>query len=769
MFILGRYGSRSVALALGFLALMFADAGIARPGDTETWTEDGTWAFNPAQRLEGGMLDLRYLNEQTAGLHGFVRLSEDGDGFVRGDDVPIRFWGVAPHVGPRVSDEDLARHARFLARVGVNMVRVGGASSGLMPQEEGAAITDVNEDFLDTVWRTVAAMKKEGIYTRISPFWDHGSVKYIDPDWGIEGYSSGDSVNGLLFFEPTLQKGYRAWMRRLMTEPNPYTGIPLKDDPAVAIVQIVSEDSLLFWWFDRIKGGPRRELETRFAGFARERYGGIDEALAAWGSARVEGDAPEQGRLGLYPMYELTQWPPRRDVRRLRDQTEFMARLERGFYVDMRSYLTGDLGVRQLISPSNFHSADPVRLDGAQRWAWTAGDVIELNDFFGGVFRGQHSSWRIQPGQFFTRRSAVRTPDLPAACKQVAGHPFIVSSTNWVPPNLYTTEGPVMTGAYAAMSGVDGLMWFAAQAPAYDLDPYFRSTKVQGSHPMKRWSISHPGFISQFPAAALIYRQGLVEPAATVVHERRSLDELFERNPPLLTDSPGYDPAEHADEAAAAKRQLMEKVSPEAYLVGRVEVEYDEEPAGSRVVELDPYVDQAAGRVRAMNGQLILNRKRGVLRIDSARAQGVVGFLSGAGGNFELSDVTIASGNEYAVVVAVALDEAPLASSRRILVQFGTTARPTGWEVRPATREIKGESVEGHEILSTGEMPWRVRNADVQLTVRNPTLTRATLLDEMGFAVEHVPLEVGADGVRLNLPPNTLYALLSGPEARQRR
>ncbi len=120
--------------------------------------------------------------------------------------------------GAKVSDEDLARHARFLARLGVNMVRVGGATSGLMPQKEGSAITDVNEQFLDDVWRTVAAMKKEGIYVRVSPFWDHGSVKYINPDWGIEGYSSGDTVNGLLFFEPTLQRGYKAWMKHLLTD-----------------------------------------------------------------------------------------------------------------------------------------------------------------------------------------------------------------------------------------------------------------------------------------------------------------------------------------------------------------------------------------------------------------------------------------------------------------------------------------------------------------------------------------------------------------------
>ena len=47
---------------------------------------------------------------------------------------------------------------------------------------------------------------------------------------------------------------YKSWLRRLYTEPNPYTGIPLKDDPAVAIIQIQNEDSLLFYTEQQIRG-----------------------------------------------------------------------------------------------------------------------------------------------------------------------------------------------------------------------------------------------------------------------------------------------------------------------------------------------------------------------------------------------------------------------------------------------------------------------------------------------------------------------------------
>ncbi len=736
-------------------AQQFADDGV------ETWTEQGAFAFEPTDQVAGGPLDLRPLNEDEAGQHGFVRRSDAGDGFVRGDGEPIRFWGVGVHAGPRVSDAELARHARFLAKIGVNMVRIGGASPGLIPQAEGAAITDVNREFVDQIWRTVAAMKQEGIYVRIGPFWDHGSVKYINADWGIEGYQSGDRLNPLLFFDPTLQKGYRAWMKYLLTEPNPYTGIPLKDDPALALFQIVSEDSMLFWWTNDIKGGPLKHLQSLFGEFAKDKYGSIDAALDAWDGATVEGDAPDAGRLGFYNLHHLVEWPAPGNPQRVDDQTEFLGRLERDFYVEMTRYLREELGAKQVIGPSNFHSADDARLDDLQRWTWTACDVIELNDFFGVTTQGRHAFWRINAGHFFTRRSAVHDPAIPPAKKQVAGMPFIISSTNWTPPNLYRAEGPIINAAYGAMNGMDGFLHLGASAPTYNTSPYMTWTTIQGSHPMFRWTCSEPGFLSQFPAAALIFRQGLIDPAETVVHEQRSLAELFDRRPPLLTDELGYDPAAHAGQALPVKQPLMRKADPRALLVGRVEAAYDADPAGSRVTDVAPYIDQRTGAIRTTHGQLEMNPKRGLLTLNAPRAQGVVGFLAEAGGSFATADLTIRSGNRYAVVLAVSMDGRPLSESGRVLVQYGSTARPTGWSVQPATRKVKGEDTPGVELLDTGRMPWRMSEADVTLTLRNPNLTQARKLDPMGHDAGDVALEQANGAVTLALPADAVYTILS--------
>ena len=64
------------------------------------------------------------MNEPIAGQNGFIRLSPAEERFVRGDGVPVRFWAVN-FTFRDFSLKDVAHAARFLAKGGVNMVRLG--------------------------------------------------------------------------------------------------------------------------------------------------------------------------------------------------------------------------------------------------------------------------------------------------------------------------------------------------------------------------------------------------------------------------------------------------------------------------------------------------------------------------------------------------------------------------------------------------------------------------------------------------------------------
>ena len=94
-------------------------------------------------------------------------------------------------------------------------------------------------------------------------------------------------------------------------------------------------------------------------------------------------------------------------------------------------------------------------------------------------------------------------------------------------------------------------------------------------------------------------------------------------------------------------------------------------------------------RVGSITGEVMLDYGRGLCGLNAPRAQGAAGFLDRVG-TIDFDDVTITSRDPYAAVLAVSLDDRPLASSRSVLVQVGTVARPTGWATRPATFEADG-------------------------------------------------------------------------------
>ena len=292
--------------AFVFTTEPFLPSGTQKPGQGGRLSKaSGTWPFQPERDTfrPDALFDLRGLNEKVAGQSGFVRLAADGESFVLGDGSPVRFWGVTTYVQRDRSLDDLAHHARFLAKRGVNMVRLHGH---LEPKDKNSRLTDVDDKTIDEAWKLVAAMKKEGIYVTLSPYWS-ANVKHVPAQWGLDGWPENESPFGLLFFNPTLQAAYKSWLKALLTRPNPHTGIPLAQDPAVAIIQLQNEDSLLFWTAQNIKGKQAELLGRQFGDWLKTKYGSLAAAFKRWGNDVVPEDKPAQGVVGLLLVWEWTQ------------------------------------------------------------------------------------------------------------------------------------------------------------------------------------------------------------------------------------------------------------------------------------------------------------------------------------------------------------------------------------------------------------------------------------------------------------------------------
>jgi len=730
----------------------------------QTWGGPDTWAFapKPDDFRTDALLDLRYLNEKTAGESGFVSVDADGN-FLLGNRKLERFWAVNTNVGRektfvqsplgRQTAPDLARHAHFLAKRGVNMVRFHGQLSPNLGKNPDAKFSDINEDERDWGWRLVAAMKKEGIYTTLSPYW-MVPMKF-SKNWNLPG-GANQSAASLVFFDPTLKAAYKSWLKALLTEQNPYTGVALAQDPALAIIELQNEDSMLFWNINDVKGEQKVNLERLFAKWAKSKYGSAQKVSQAWAGQALHDDDRAGAAYDFYNIWDATQ--PQSGTKQIRvgDQIQFLTETMRGFNKEMTEYLHHDLGCKQLVNAGNWRTADPIRLNDSERYSYTTTEVDAVNKYYDGVHKGPNSGWAIMNGDQFTSPSVLLDPKpLPTNLKQTMGRPIIITESSWVMPMAYDTEGPFMISAYQSLTGVNAYYWFATSD-----DEWSQPMSANGYMPSdQKWLMGNPDMLGTFPAAALMYRSGYIEKGSPAVVEERALTDLWARKTPIISEEASFDPNRDAGDIAATS-SVQHGVNPLAFLVGPVEVEYGGDPAKSKVVDLSKYIDSSTMTVNSITGQLALNFEKGFCTLDAPCAQGVAAFFR-AKPMIRTSDVTFLSQNEYGSAIVVSLDGLPIKESKKILVQYGTRSRPTGWEDQATTISLDGgKKVEGFQVVNFGKAPWQVQKAKLDVIVRNATLRKATLLDMNGNAVGNLPVERIPGGIRFKFPDSAMYVIV---------
>jgi hypothetical protein len=337
---------------------------------------------------------------------------------------------------------------------------------------------------------------------------------------------------------------------------------------------------------------------------------------------------------------------------------------------------------------------------------------------------------------------------------------MIITESGWNLPHKYQSEGPALVAAYQSLSGFDAFYWFNVSSKDYMEFPYFEFTKDSaGRYAMNRWTCSTPGGLSQFPVFALIYRMGYLREGETLVFEHRSMEDLWNREIPLISEEVSFDPNRDQIEGIVT-RASDGGLSPLTFLAGPVKVSYGGDPGNNFVSgKLDKLIDPDKGRVKSVTGEIELNYRDGLLTFSAEKAVCVSGFVNSQG-SFNLGDVTVKSENDYITVGVSSLDDAKLSESKRILIQTGTIYRPTGWKEEEASFVLGGDSVLGYRILDTGKMPWLADPTLLSVSVANPGIMRAYMLDPAGYIVKEIPVKRFKERIKLHLPPESLYVVL---------
>ena len=705
----------------------FIPRGKMKPGERYNRAPDGYFPFEPdPDPFKESPIDLRSLNEKSAGANGWIQ--SKGDEFIHsGNGQTVRFWAQNTGNDALLLDNgSLALFARSMAKQGVNLIRLHGPTWGSDWKQGDVA-------HAKSVQRFVAAMKKDGIYTCLSiyfPLW-------FQPQGAqLAGYNGQKNAFASLYFNPEFQKSYRNWWTTLLTTPDA-SGKTLQNDPAVAMLEMVNEDSYFFWTFtpyENIPGEQMAILEKQFGDWLTKKYGSIDKALTTWGGDKKRGDEPAAGRAGFRPLWEMANVKDARS----RDTVAFLTESQRKFYDGTMAFLRSDLKYRGLVYGSNWMTADARVLGPLDKWTNAGADFMDRHGYFDQGHEGEGSSYSIRKGHTFSDSSALTFPgnnfSLPIFDIRYDNKPSTITEINWTTPNRWRADLPLISAAYGLLQGSDALFFFASAAPSWETSN-------------GKFALRTPVIAGQYPATAFLYRMGLVKAGPVAVEANLSLRKLLNLEGAPVTAPQNLDQLRAADVPGQPKKvEPLGGIDPLTFLVGKVAVNFTQDEKPSSTMNLGRYIDRSTKIVKSATGELSWDYGRGLVTVNAPMAQGLTGFLNKS--KLSTADVEADVPLEYGSIVIVSLDGKPIRESGKILLQV-----------------MSQESVYGFQTSGTGKLtitdlgsaPMVVKKLRGTVSLKRPD---AGSLKVTAFDLNGYPAQKLGNASKIELLENAFYYMI---------
>ncbi len=620
--------------------------------------------------------DVSFLHDAPAGKDGYIRIQ--GGHLVQPNGQRIRFWGVHLTDWSRGSvelppKEDTPMWAATLARFGVNIVRLHFLD---LPAPRGIVDSSKNDSRsfdaqqLDRLDFLVAELKKRGIYMDLNL---NVGRSYKEGD-GVAGYNQIQWGKGMTLFDMRLIELEKEYAKNLLTHVNPYTGTEYRNEPAIAIVEILNENGIGIGFTSRVPFYDE-ELTDQYNAWLKQRYSAeqLQEIRAAPG---VAADAP-------IPRLKGNEAASAPKVRYNAEMAFFMD-LENRFYQDMSGYLRG-LGVRQPIIGTADHGHS-----GPSYSMLTSLSKLDVLD--GHIYWNEYVGVLNQPMVNDPLHSTV----VQLSRTAFAGKPYTVSETNHPFPNEYASEGIPILAAYAGFQDWDMIIQYTFE-PKRDPEwkPYVGDPFDISLDPVR---------MTEMAAGALMFLRGDVHPARQTLERTYSKEQVMEAR--LLPRSeqpyftPGFPlslPLEHAVRIKSLNGPPTAKItSPYA------------NPIVSDTKELAWYSSEA---------------KTGLVTVETDRAQALIGFIQA--NHKTLKNLGADITNNFATIVLVSMDDKALARSEKMLLTTGSRVANTGQKWNDARTRLANQ----------GGSPTLIEPVSGTVTLRNiegAKTVKATALDGSG-------------------------------------
>jgi hypothetical protein len=556
-------------------------------------------------------LDLSFVfeRERPAGKHGFLKVQ--GDRLAFEDGTEGRFWGTCFNSGANFPSHGYSEMvARRLAKFGCNMMRTHQMDSEwatpnifqlnrAVPKDNTRSFDPESMDRLDYL---VYCLKQEGVYVYL----DLLTYRQFRPGDGVDAVDKlPQAAKPYTYFDPRLIELTKEFNQDLWTHTNPYTKLAYKDDPAIALTEIVNES-------DPFLQAPvlepyRSRLETMYR---------------AWAETNRLAVAP--GNVDFaHPMPQIAR---------------FLYKVMCDHYTDMIGYMRS-IGVKVPINGTNW--SINLAVSAAQK----AADFSDSHTYW------NFPLWESPPGtQTIPMVSSTENTFAGLSLMRTLDRPFFVSEWDHAWPDEWRAESPL---AYAAIAALQG--WSGATIHTYRYSTWEPVDRLGGggetinsiTYRNHFDSFNDPAKFGLFYQAALLLRRGDVKPA-----EMKVAVQVPDDDGAWLLRRPNNVPA---------LRLLVEK--------HRVGMSFPgETPQADMTVGPDEQVVKPEeGEVMSDTGEVWRSWTRRIGWIDTARTKAAYGFLGDAG-PIKLKGLELEVKTDFATVALSSLTDDPIDQSDTLML-----------------------------------------------------------------------------------------------------
>jgi len=609
--------------------------------------------------------DLSGLLQAPAGKDGFVGV-KDGH-FVRPDGSRLRIWGInATGKAGLPAKENASTIAAALARRGINCIRFHFLDSAwALTDAKGDNTRSLNPEALDRLDKFIFELKQRGIYADLNL----NVYRTYKPGDGVRESEWLGIGKGATYFDERLIELQREYARKLLTHTNTYTGRAYRDEPAVAVIEFVNENSLIEAWLaNRLTGSQTNKPNDTWHDIPPSYAADLTKKFNTWLPKHVPAAklAAWRDASGQVPRLNKNQ-ALKAAPDRFEAEASFLMDIERDFFRNMAKFLREEVGAKSLFIGDSDHNHG---MSGLPH-----GVALAQLDAMDGHIYWQHPKYLSDPRS--KRRTGFSIPNTPMvddpphssvvqlSRTALAGKPYTISEANHPFPAEYACEGVPILAAYAALQDWDGIFWYSL---AHD-DVVTMEKKALAHFDFAKDAVK----LNQIAAGALLFLRGDVQTARQTLTRSYSHQQVLDSLRLGWKDSPYFTPG-------------FPLTLPLIHAVRNTS--FDGPPTGT-------FAATPTNNITSDTGEIVwraAGKGTGLVVVDTPRSQALIGHLATQNG--ATKNLRAEMRTPFTALTLGALDAQPIATAQRLLLTVGSRTMNSGmtWNEQRTSLENWGNA-----------------------------------------------------------------------------